>query len=165
MRRQPADTKFKANRSSHSIKMKKSEKSITTGQEPYSWKHMNSRTPRRSCRDMSRTWEVFVGHLLFCTRKKDPGLGSIRRSPAILHKKKGPRALTNLRSFFHLRNCSFSQPFSRSLLTEPFFSQLFHITRMRRSLFKIRKIPGSFFHCKMIDCKRSDKNDQRHRRG
>ena len=147
MRRQPADTKFKANRSSHSIKMKKSEKSITTGQEPYSWKHMNSRTPRRSCRDMSRTWEVFVGHLLFCTRKKDPGL--LRTS--------GP-------SFIY-GTVLFQILFSRFLLMEPFFSQPLHTARTRRSLFKISKVPGSFFHCKMIDCKRSDKNDQRHRRG
>ena len=147
MRRQPADTKFKANRSSHSIKMKKSEKSITTGQEPYSWKHMNSRTPRRSCRDMSRTWEVFVGHRLFCTRKKDPGL---IRTP-------GP-------SFIY-GTVLFQILFSRFLLMEPFFSQPLHTARMRRSLSETGNVPGRFFHCEMVDCECSDKNDQRHRRG
>ena len=147
MRRQPADTKFKANRSSHSIKMKKSEKSITTGQEPYSWKHMNSRTPRRSCRDMSRTWEVFVGHLLFCTGKKDPGL---LRTP-------GP-------SFIY-GTVLFQILFSRSLLMEPFFSQPLHTARMRRSLSETGNVPGRFFHCEMVDCECSGKNNQRERSG
>ena len=55
----------------------------------------------------------------------------------------------------------FSQPFTWTIL----FSQSLHTTGMRRSLPETGNVPGRFFHCEMIDCECSDKNDQRHRRG
>ena len=94
-----------------------------------------------------------------------PDVGSIRRSPAILHKKKDPGLLRTPGPSFIYGTVLFQILFSRSLLMEPFFSQPLHTARMRRSLSETGNVPGSFFHCEMIDCECSDKNDQRHRRG
>lgn len=60
---------------------------------------------------LDETQSTLSNNMVNYLMSKIADVGSIRRSPAILHTKKGPRALTNPRSFFHLRNCSFSDPF------------------------------------------------------